>query len=253
MSSNKTKTIHFVYDLILSVVIILTGLCFIAACLHIYFAGAHVYTRQIVAEHFSVIAVPVYLCLVLVIGAFLLELALPREKKRPSPTNQQAVALKNLQKRRVLEQGEQEVIAAICTEQRIRRRNTSIGVCLLVLGSIIFLSYGCNPANFHSSQITPSMIRAMWVMLPCLAVPFAWAVYAAHHARGSIGRELELWKKLPAGEVPPAAPKADRTALVRGMLVAAALILIVVGFAAGGTADVLTKAINICTECVGLG
>ncbi|MBQ8580085.1 MAG: thioredoxin [Oscillospiraceae bacterium] len=29
--------------------------------------------------------------------------------------------------------------------------------------------------------------------------------------------------------------------------------MIAYGAAAGGTADVLTKAVNICTECVGLG
>ena len=31
------------------------------------------------------------------------------------------------------------------------------------------------------------------------------------------------------------------------------LVILVYGFFAGGTADVLTKAVNICTECVGLG
>lgn len=253
MSSNKVKSIHFVYGIILSAVTILAGLCLIAACLHIYFAGAHIYTRQIVAQHFSVIAVPVYLCLALVIGGFLLELALPREKKRPSPAAQQAMVLKNLQKRRALEQGAPEDIAAISTEQRLRRRNTSIGVLLLVLGSLVFLSYGCNPANFHQSQITPSMIRAMWVLLPCLAVPFAWAVYAAWYGKKSMVREIEAWRKVPVGEGEPDAPKPDRTNTVRWVLLAAALVLIVVGFALGGTADVLTKAINICTECVGLG
>ena len=29
--------------------------------------------------------------------------------------------------------------------------------------------------------------------------------------------------------------------------------ILVYGFFAGGTADVMTKAVNICTECVGLG
>ena len=253
MSTYNPKNIHFVYNVILSVVIIFAGLCFIAASLHIYFAGAHIYTREIVAEHFTVIAVPVYLCLALVIGSFLLELALPQEKKRPSPAAQQTMVLKNLQKRRVLEKGEQDVIAAISIEDRLRRRNTTIGWLLLALGAIVFLSYGCNAANFHSSRITESMIRAMWVMLPCLAVPFLWALYAAHHAKGSLKREIELWKQIPTGEVTAAEAKPDRTNLLRVIIVAAAVILIIIGLLSGGTADVLTKAINICTECVGLG
>ena len=36
-------------------------------------------------------------------------------------------------------------------------------------------------------------------------------------------------------------------------LLAAAVCLLVWGFVTGGAADVLTKAINICTECIGLG
>ena len=41
--------------------------------------------------------------------------------------------------------------------------------------------------------------------------------------------------------------------IIRGVLVGVALILIVVGIFDGGAADVLQKAINICTECIGLG
>ncbi|MBR2311262.1 MAG: thioredoxin [Oscillospiraceae bacterium] len=32
-----------------------------------------------------------------------------------------------------------------------------------------------------------------------------------------------------------------------------AVVCILVGYFSGGTEDVLTKAVNICTECVGLG
>ncbi|MBQ8683609.1 MAG: thioredoxin [Clostridia bacterium] len=36
-------------------------------------------------------------------------------------------------------------------------------------------------------------------------------------------------------------------------VLAVGLALLVYGFATGGIADVLTKAVNICTECIGLG
>ena len=36
-------------------------------------------------------------------------------------------------------------------------------------------------------------------------------------------------------------------------VLAAAIVLIVLGVLNGGMADVLGKAINICTECIGLG
>lgn len=40
---------------------------------------------------------------------------------------------------------------------------------------------------------------------------------------------------------------------LRILLYAAALLLIVAGILNGGMRDVLIKAINICTECIGLG
>ena len=49
---------------------------------------------------------------------------------------------------------------------------------------------------------------------------------------------------------------ASRSKLVFGIRIAVALvaiIFIVLGIINGGMADVLSKAVNICTECIGLG
>lgn len=44
-----------------------------------------------------------------------------------------------------------------------------------------------------------------------------------------------------------------RTALLRGIVLAAAVVCILAGIYNGSMRDVLLKAINICTECIGLG
>ena len=49
-----------------------------------------------------------------------------------------------------------------------------------------------------------------------------------------------------AGEIPPPKP-------MRKILVILALLLIAAGVANGGMRDVWVKAVNICTECIGLG
>ena len=41
--------------------------------------------------------------------------------------------------------------------------------------------------------------------------------------------------------------------MVRYAFLAFGIAIMVYGFLSGGTVDVLTKAVNICTECVGLG
>ena len=40
---------------------------------------------------------------------------------------------------------------------------------------------------------------------------------------------------------------------VRVLVIALALVFIIMGIANGGMADVLSKAVKICTECIGLG
>lgn len=90
MTQETKKRIHAIYGIVLSVVAVLAGICFIAACLNIYRGGAasnatQIYTRQIVGESFAGIAIPVYSCLVLVMGGMVLDLALPIEKKKLKP------------------------------------------------------------------------------------------------------------------------------------------------------------------------
>ena len=63
-------------------------------------------------------------------------------------------------------------------------------------------------------------------------------------------------KQISAGDPVPQVPKMNHAKLImalRWALVCLAVAVLVYGFCTGGTADVLTKAKNICTECVGLG
>ena len=45
----------------------------------------------------------------------------------------------------------------------------------------------------------------------------------------------------------------DRKGKLRGLLLAAAVLLILAGIANGSMRDVLYKASAVCTECIGLG
>ena len=76
MTQETKKRIHLVYGIAVGAISILAGICLIAACLNIYYSGVasdagQIYTRQVVAESFTKIAIPVYSCLVLVIGGMI--------------------------------------------------------------------------------------------------------------------------------------------------------------------------------------
>ena len=131
-----------------------------------------------------------------------------------------------------------------------------IRTVVLVVCSAIFLLYALNSANFHQSEINSSMINAMKVLVPCSFVAFAYGLYVSVHNERSIQKEIELAKQLPAIESvleDEIVSTEKHVTPYRNAILAAAIILIVYGFLNGGTIDVLAKAINICTECIGLG
>ena len=109
--------------------------------------------------------------------------------------------------------------------------------------------------NYDSTKISTSVVTS--IVLLCLAMifPLASLLDAAHRAKISLRIEAQLLKTAPKeARITPVEKKKFPWAIPsRLVLLFVAVGLILLGFLTGGTADVLTKAVNICTECVGLG
>ena len=263
MTQETKKRIHLIYGIVLSAVTVMAGICFIAACLNIYRSGvasdaAQIYTRDIVAASFVKIAMPVYACLVLVIGGMVLNLALPLEKAKLKPEKNLPLILRKLQEKTDLNACDAQLRSAI-EKQQMLRKNLVLGCAILLAGGfMLFLIYACNGSNWGANS-TPSMVTAMMKMLRALAVPFLFTIYSAYQHRKSLEKETELMRQASA-QAPKAAEKAavkvrsNRAAnIARIVIVAIGAALVVLGACNEGTKDILTKAVNICTECVGLG
>ena len=255
MTNKTAKWIRLIYGCVLSVSLVIAGLCLMAVCVEIYRSGDQPFSSQAVALGFSQIALPVYLSIALILGGFILHWVLPVESAKKAADKQYPMMLKRMKDRYDLSKAEPELQAAIRDEENFRKRCWLIFAVVFAIGSVIFLVYGLNPANFHQTQINGSMISAMYVLLPCMAVPFALAVFSSYFSRRSMKKELELVKKAiqvcPKNEI--AKSKSSSLMIPRLALLGVGLAFLIYGFFAGGTMDVLTKAINICTECVGLG
>ena len=251
------KRIHWLYGILLSAMLVIVGICLCVACVGIYLSGEQPFSREAVAAAFGSIAVPVYLCLALAVGGFLLNGFAPLEAKR-SPDKQYRLLLTQQQQKLDLEQCSGALKNAIIQQRKTRRLHNGIALGLLAAGSAIFLSYACNPANFHQSEINGSMIQAMVLFLPCLGIPFVYAVIAGYIRNRSYQKEIALIKQALAEGARKTEPdvsqsKGHWSLYLRLALLCVAIGILVYGFFAGGTADVMTKAVNICTECVGLG
>ena len=253
-----SKRIRQIYGIVLSVALVAAGICLMGACLWIYRSGGdQIYTAQKIATAFAPISLVVYLALALSIGGFVLHLILPQEKEKRMVEKNYALMLRKLHEKNDLSGcGDRALVAAIEAEPKRRKLHSWISLAVLGVSTVVFLCYACNGANFHTSEITQSMLRAMWVMLPCLALPFGYSVFTAYLHKKSIQRELELMKLVAVPRTPVVQEQKDHSrvySILRVCLLVLAVVLVVVGIVGDGWMDVLTKAVNICRECVGLG
>lgn len=258
MTQERIKRIHLIYSILLSIALVIAGVCLMAACLGIYHSGDQPFSRESVAAAFSKIALPVYLSVVMVAAGFLLDLFVPEAKKKSVPVKQYDLMLKRLHEKTDLDSCDESLRTAVTVQQRERKLHRIISGILLILGSAVFLSYAVNGSNYHQSEINASMIRAMYLLVPCMAIPFGYAVFSAFYSAASIRKELDLLKTAGTGKASRQTKAVNtgeekRLAVFRFAVLALGVVLLVYGFATGGMADVLAKAVNICTECVGLG
>lgn len=259
MTDTTKKVLRIAYFVAVTASLVVAGVCLMAACLAIYRSGPNPgdqpFTREVVEQHFAPIALPVWLSVGMAVLGFVLKPLLPAPAAPKADVT--ATVLKNRTVRTNLSACPAELKAAVEKERRLRRVHTGIAYGLLAVGAILFLCYALNVNHFDKSAIYPAMKAAMWVLLPCFGVPFAYGVFAAYWNRGSEKRELALLKQAPAEAVSPApaaVPMSERWVLVaRYAVMAVAIAALLIGAVGDGWMDVLTKAINICTECIGLG
>lgn len=248
------KRIHKIYGWVLTLGLLAAAALLIAGCVSIYRLGNRPFSPETVAAAFSRICVPIYITLGLAACGFLLQLCLPVPEKK-SVTPQYMMQLAKLRQRLALNQVDDPLVKArILKLRKTARLHTGITYGLLAVCSGIFLCYGLNPANFHQSEINRSMAMAMLLFFPCLAVPFGYGCFTAFYSLKLAKQEIALTRQvLKEYAVQPTHKRESWLLWLRLGFLCIGLGLLIYGFLTGGTADVLTKAINICTECVGLG
>jgi len=242
--------------IVLSAASLLTGLCLMVACLGICLSGSQPFSREAVAAAFDTIAIPVYLGLGLSVICILAELLLPRPEQTQVPGRHLPMLLKRAQEKTDLSRCDAELRSEVLALRSARKLYRYIGMTILVLSAILFLTYALNLHNYHPTHIDQTMIRAMYWLVPCTLVPFVYGIFAAGKNRASMAKELALLKSAPKESRLPAPKRPGHEKqdfLLRFGFLAVGLGLLIWGVFAGGAGDVLTKAANICSECIGLG
>ena len=265
--------IHLVYDVVLSVVLVTLGILFICSCYSIYKSGQSPFTRASIAEAFSRIAIPTYLAISLVVIGVAINVAMPKEEEKLKGKRTLRVLVDALAKKVDLGALDGELKEKIEKERRLRALLGNIRIALVILSAILPLFVLLNPANFpaESGRYNAEILHGMLLYLVFLAPVTVFEVAYVILTDISLKRENEALKEaiktvgaaasstveegLCVCRVKEYLLKNKKSVLlgVRIALVGCAVLFIALGIVNGGMADVLNKAIKICTECIGLG
>lgn len=226
---------------ITSALIILMAILLIVSCVSIYQSGSRPFNREVIAEYAANISVFGILCLIFVIAGLLLP-----------GCSQKTKAVRDLR----AQLSRYSSLPEAAKEQQLRknyRLASLIGTAALAIYPVIYLS---DPAHFRVSDVNGDVLRAALVVLIPTALAMALNLILQGRAAASIAREIDLYREMDIkpGQAPEKRntdPKKIR--IVRAALLITGVVMVVIGAINGGAADVLGKAIRICTECIGLG
>lgn len=212
-------------------------------------AGARIhdiFSPEIVHRRFSRLSWALGLWLAALVAAMIERIVKPLDGKAATAMPPQC-RLKVLKARR-------EMTEPMRREERARRIAFGIAWAFCALCALGGGAYLVNRDHFSSRDLEPVMAQMLSHVAPWVIAAFAAQIAAAQYAHKCLLRELEAAKSAPKrAALARSAPKSAPVTPIQIALGLAALALIALGVLNGGMWDVLVKAINICTECVGLG
>ncbi|MCD7729152.1 MAG: hypothetical protein LUI60_04485 [Clostridia bacterium] len=269
MAEKTGRIIRLIYNIIFSLLTIFVAALFIYEVCDIYFgSGGGTFTRAVVGEHLSEIAIPVWVWIAMVlIGLVLWEVFPPKGKKKYGQDVR--YSLYRLKKKMpVKAEGDLlEDAAAVAKYERFIK----IVWCVAAVGCLVFaavgLAYMLDFSHFRGDNVTQDVKTAIIRICPFVVCSFALCIGAVIYQGWGAKKELPHVKKLVAlGKkqeskgirklyyTAVAAVQSDTYIwMARTVLFIAGVLLVMLGIMNDGAGDVLLKAVNICTECIGLG
>lgn len=254
MTQDKIRRIHRWYGWTLAVVLAALGILFILSCLDIYASGPEPYNPESIRLRFQRILVPVIIGIIGIMGSIALNFFLPLPEKRAKGISSARDQMLRLRKK--------VSIAPVKKEVRLRFiLCATTALCFIgLMRHPLFYFY--DQEHFTGPSLNQDIIRAIIVALVPAVMGLALCWVCQVLLNKSYHRETAIYKQALADGNRASSNKPDEKRKkcskkiilpIRLVIIAIALILIVLGIFNGGAADVLKKAIIICTECIGLG
>ncbi|MBR7116414.1 MAG: hypothetical protein IKC87_01740 [Clostridia bacterium] len=256
--------IYLVLTLVLSLVIAITAICYIVGCISIYTAGNDpMYSREIVNEKLAELAPISIICIILVIAAGVLSLFVDAPKRKAIPLRK-SVLLRLTEKRLAGHTLSEEFVSSRKREEKYRKIIFYIALGTVIAVAAVALIFILDPSRYTSDDINLDIAYSVVIGAVATFISFA-ACFAASmlldrsYVREQESAKAEILRIKESGEAAiidePECPHGEghMTLIIRFTILIVSIVFIILGIFNGGMADVLGKAVRICTECIGLG
>lgn len=267
MKKETAALINKIYAICISIFTAVIGILFIVQTIDIYIDGkatGNMYTPETIESHFRAIAIPFTLWIIFIILGIILKIIIPSQNKCSLKMESKEIAKKLSEKLISLDEIKNEEEKQIILKEKKKRLIVWIAVLLICLISIVLSCiYLFDPD--HYTLDGKLMLQAGTIalsILPYVLLCFGALLIGKAHEEFSSKIELVAIRKLLTNKdnlISNKLPSLKSISSKRFLLITRAVILtisivfIVVGVINGGARDVLIKALNICTECIGLG
>ncbi len=269
----RNAKIRLAYSVFLGVFTVVVGVLFLAQAADLYYSGVAelgelhgMYSREAVGARLLELLAPVVLWIVAIIVGVVVYAVFPvAERKKRAPDD---VKIYEKLSRRANAEKDPEAFANIRRLEKIRLAVRLVSAAFSLLAAAMCIVYLADAANFTSlAELNSDVLHMVSNVLPwvgaALLVLIGEAVFEVIFAKKMLPKVKPLAGSAPApskwetGVKKASAAVENKYVLlgVRCALFALAVVFIVLGAlpANGGAHSVLIKAINICTECIGLG
>lgn len=254
MTQVTIKRIHRCYSWILAAVLAVLGVLLILSCLDIYISGPRPYSADAIAIRFWRILGPIWLAVDGIIGGIVLNLIFPLDPPRGKGAVSARTLMLRLRKKVSVPSCKKEITLRVI----LWIVTAHIFVALMIFPAIYFLM----PEHFTVANLNNDVVKAVLIALipAVIGLVLCWVCNILVNA--SYRREAAIYKQALANghraSTEPIATQPQKWRRViliaaRAGIVLIAVTFIIMGIFNGGAADVLKKAIAICTECIGLG
>lgn len=274
MTEKTCKNVRLYYGIALSLMTVIVGALFIWQTLDICLnGGSRPFTSEIVAERLTRISPAFWIWIAMIVVGFVL-FEVFAVKGKSSPLKDDCYALKRMKKRLPPTVGESELtsLTYVKKETKILLIIKLCAAALCTAGAVYSIVYLAIPEHFPKVDVTGEMLEMIKHVLPCAFISLLILCAVAFYQSRSAKRQLEHVKNLfsckTGGELSTVGNPVltgvhakinkvlNHKYFALGLRIAVgclAVSFIIAGVFNGNMHSIFIKAINICTECIGLG